>query len=79
MDTRERHNKENEPHRHDDDGRSDVIADGLRAEGKNRKRNGTKKVNRLWLWLGVLVLVLILLYWIFVPVMGWDLLGGANG
>lgn len=37
----------------------------LRAEGKKRHNNSTRKVNRLWLWLGVLVLVFILLWWLY--------------
>lgn len=57
MDSKERHIREN--------GNSDMIADSLKANGRNRKRESTKRINRLWLWLGVLVLVAILLYWIF--------------
>ena len=70
MDTRERHIKENEPHRHD--ATSDVIADGLRAEGKDVKRNSTKRINKLWLWLGVLILVAILIWWLFTYVIFAD-------
>lgn len=78
MDTKERHIKENEGHHHDDV-TSDVLADGLRANGKDKKRRDTKRVNKLWLWLGVLVLVIILLYWLFIVCGLWDLSGGANG
>lgn len=78
MNEKERHIKENEAHRHDD-ATSDVIADSLRAEGKNEKRRSTKRINKLWLWLGVLVLIIILLYWLFVLCGIFDLGGGANG
>lgn len=57
MDSKERHEHEAV--------NSDLIADSLRADGKNRKRESTRRTNKLWLWLGVLVLVAILLYWIF--------------
>ncbi|MCH5213975.1 MAG: hypothetical protein J1E97_02180 [Muribaculaceae bacterium] len=77
MNEKERHIKENEAHRHDD-ATSDVIADSLRAEGKNEKRRSTKRINKLWLWLGVLVLIIILLYWLFVLCGIFDLGGGAN-
>lgn len=44
---------------------ADLIADSMKADAKNRHRENTSKVNRLWLWLGVLVLIAILLYWLF--------------
>ena len=78
MDTKERHIRENEGHRKDDV-RSDLIADSLKANGKNKQRRDTKRINKLWLWLGVLVLIIILLYWVFVICGIWDLSGGANG
>ena len=40
-------------------------AQRLRADGKVRKNNGTRKVNRLWLWFGVLILIFILLWWLY--------------
>ena len=49
--------------------RHDVLpneeAQRLRAEGKDRRNNGTRRVNKLWLWLGVLILVFILLWWLY--------------
>ena len=78
MDNRERHIRENEGHRHDDVN-SDVIADGLRANGKNVKRHDTKRINKLWLWLGVLVLLAILLWWLFTYVIFADSVGAFNG
>lgn len=44
---------------------ADLIADSMKADAKNRRRESTSKVNRLWMWLGVLVLIAILLYWLF--------------
>lgn len=78
MDTREKHIKENQGHHHDDVN-SDVIADGLRANGKNEKRRDTKRINKLWLWLGVLVLLAILLWWLFTYVIFADSVGAFNG
>lgn len=77
MDERERHIRENERHRHDDVN-SDLIADSLKAEGKNEKRNNTKRINKLWLWLGVLVLLAILLWWLFTYVIFADSVGAFN-
>lgn len=76
MDTRERHIKENHHH---DDVTSDVVADSLRAEGKNEKRRSTKRINKLWLWLGILVLVAILVWWLFSYVIFADEVGAFNG
>ena len=56
MDSKEKHVRENESVD------SDLIADSLKAEGKNRRRENTRKTNRLWLWLGVLILIALLLY-----------------
>lgn len=73
MDSKEKHIRENE---HVD---ADLIADSLKAEGRNRKRDNSRKVNRLWLWLGVLILIAILLYWIFsIGIIG-DAEGAFNG
>ncbi len=74
MDTKERHIKENE--RRED---PDTLAQSLTANGKNRKRQDTKKTNRLWLWLGVLILVFILLYWLFSVGIFADLTNSVNG
>ena len=73
MDSKEKHIRENE---HVD---ADMIADSLRAQGKNRKRESTRKINRLWLWRGVLILVAILLYWIFSIGLIGDATGSFNG
>lgn len=44
---------------------ADQIARSMKAEGKEKHRENTRKMNRMWLWLGVLILVAILLWWIF--------------
>lgn len=77
MDTREKHIRENEAHRHDDV-HSDMIADSLRADSKNGQRRDTKQINKLWLWLGVLVLVAILIWWLFTYVIAFDVAGDEN-
>lgn len=73
MDSKEKHIRENESVN------ADLIADSMRAEGKERHRESTRKVNRLWLWLGVLILIAIILYWLFSIGLISDLSGGANG
>jgi hypothetical protein len=73
MDSKEKHIRENEPVN------ADMIADSLKAEGRNRKRESTRKINRLWLWLGILVLIAILLYWLFsIGIIG-DMTNSFNG
>ena len=73
MDSKEKHVREIESVD------SDLIADSLKAEGKNRRRENTRKTNRLWLWLGVLILIALLLYWIFsIGIIG-DATGSFNG
>ena len=59
MDSKEKHIKDN------GSVNADMIANSLKAEGRERHRENTRKINRLWLWLGVLILVAILLYWLF--------------
>ena len=77
MNEHDKHIRENE--RRDDAPNADMMADSLKAEGKNRKRNSTFNINRLWLWLGVIVLIFILLYWLFaIGTMG-DMMDWFNG
>lgn len=82
MDTKEKHVRENESlcqreaHNHME---PDQIAESLPANGRQRHRNNTRKINRLWLWLGVLVLIFILLYWLFSIGIFEDLTGYFNG
>lgn len=54
-------------------------AERLRAEGKVRRNNGTRRVNRMWLWLGVLILIFILVYWLFSIGTFEAILGTTNG
>ena len=77
MDTKERHIKENE--RHHDDVNADLIADSLKAEGKEMKRRDTKRINKLWLWLGVLILILLILWWCGIFDILFGVTGGTNG
>lgn len=86
MDKKERHIRENESEekREEREERTnrvepDMVANSLRAEGKDEKRNHTRKINRLWLWLGVIVLVIILLWWLFSIGFIEDTTGVTNG
>lgn len=74
MDTKERHIKEDRKYDN-----ADLIAEGMPANGKNRKRENTGKTNRLWLWLGVIILIFILLYWLFSIGIFEDMMNVFNG
>ena len=50
--------------KHDADN-ADMIARSMEAEQKDKQREKTRRMNKLWLWLGVMILVAILLWWIF--------------
>ena len=50
--------------KHDADN-ADMIARSMEAQQKDRQREKTRRMNKLWLWLGVMILVAILLWWIF--------------
>ena len=58
---------------------SDLIADELRVEAKNRKRRNTKRINNWWLWFGVLILIFILVWWLWTMGIFGDLTGAFNG
>ena len=73
MDSKERNYRENEPVN------ADMIANSMKAEGRERHRENTRKINRLWLWLGVLVLIAILLYWLFSIGIFESMSGVTNG
>ncbi len=73
MDSKERNNREDRPVN------ADMIANSMKAEGRERHRESTRKINRLWMWLGVLVLIAILLYWLFSIGLFESLTGVANG
>lgn len=51
----------------------------FKEEGRERKEEGTKRSNNLWIWLGVLVLVFILIYWLFAIGTFGDLQNWFNG
>lgn len=76
MDRKERHVHENARHEAPN---ADLVAESLPAEGKNRKRNSTVKINKLWMWFGVLVLIFILLFWLFAIGTFGDLADWFNG
>ena len=44
---------------------AEMIAGSLKAEQKDKQREQTRRMNKLWIWLGVLFLVAILLWFIF--------------
>lgn len=86
MDNKERHIEENES-REKREAREaqqthipdDMIANSLKAKGRDRKRDNTKRINNLWLWFGVLILIAILLYWLFSIGIFESLAGVFNG
>ncbi|MCH5225199.1 MAG: hypothetical protein J1D77_04330 [Muribaculaceae bacterium] len=57
MERDDRHKHEN----HD----ADMIARSMEAHQKDKQREHTRRMNKLWIWLGVMFLVAILLWWIF--------------
>lgn len=68
MDTNEKHIRDNKSEINRESlnatnaDNADMIANSLKANSRNRKRNSMEKTNRLWIWFGVLVLIIILLY-----------------
>ena len=44
---------------------SELIANSMKAQEKDKEREHVRSLNKLWLWLGVLVLIALLLWWIF--------------
>ena len=79
MDTKERHIRENESAEKREDAYLDQVANGIRADGRARKNNNTRKTNKLWLWLGVIILVFILFWWLYSIGTFEALSGVANG
>lgn len=78
MDTKEKHVRENE-RREEREEREMSVNSTLPEEGRERKRENTRKINNMWLWLGVLVLVAILLWWIFSIGLFGDMTAAFNG
>lgn len=84
MNSKEKHIKENESEikreiREAKEGYEEPIAKGIKAQGKIRKNNNTRIINRIWLWFGVLVLIFILLWWLFSIGTFDALIGTTNG
>ena len=57
----------------------DQVANGMRANRREKHENHTRKMNRLWMWLGVVILIFILLFWIFGIGTAEDIMGTTNG
>ena len=55
------------------------IADKLRADGKERKRKNTRRINNWWLWFGVIILIFILVWWLWTIGIFGDMSGSFNG
>ena len=44
---------------------ADMIAKSMLAEQKDKQRESTRRMNKLWIWLGVMFLVAILLWFMY--------------
>lgn len=62
-----------------DQNNADLIADKLRADGKDRKRKNTRRINNWWLWFGVIILIFILVWWLWTIGIFGDMSGSFNG
>lgn len=62
-----------------DQNNADLIADKLRADGKERKRKNTRRINNWWLWFGVMILIFILVWWLWTIGIFGDMSGSFNG
>lgn len=51
----------------------------IKATGKQRHREHTRKVNKLWVWLGVIILIFILVWWLWTFGIAEDVSGVTNG
>lgn len=58
---------------------ADLIADKLRADGKERKRRNTRRINNWWLWFGVIILIFLLVWWLWTMGIFGDITGSFNG
>ena len=58
---------------------ADLIADKLRAGGKERKRRNTRRINNWWLWFGVIILIFLLVWWLWTMGIFGDMTGSFNG
>ena len=62
-----------------DQNNADLIADKLRADGKERKRKNTRRIKNWWLWFGVIILIFILVWWLWTIGIFGDMSGSFNG
>ena len=62
-----------------DQNNADLIADKLRADGIERKRKNTRRINNWWLWFGVIILIFILVWWLWTIGIFGDMSGSFNG
>ena len=58
---------------------ADLIADKLRADGKERKRRNTRRINNWWLWFGGIILIFLLVWWLWTMGIFGDMTGSFNG
>lgn len=58
---------------------ADLIAEKLKADGKERKRKNTRRTNNWWLWFGVIILIFILVWWLYTMGIFGDMSGYFNG
>ena len=58
---------------------ADLIADKLRADGTERKRRNTRRINNWWLWFGVIILIFLLVWWLWTMGIFGDMTGSFNG
>lgn len=57
---------------------ADQISRSMKAEQRDKHRENTRSMNRLWIWLGVLILIIILLWWLFTIGFAEDATGITN-
>jgi hypothetical protein len=57
----------------------DRAIDEIMADGRNRRRQRTERISRLWLWLGISILLFILIYWMFTVGIWSDMIAYLNG
>lgn len=82
MDTKERHIRENESNEKREihaENAGYEAGNNLRSQGKDRKNNGIRRTNRLWIWLGVIILIFILVWWLWTIGTAEDITGVTNG
>lgn len=71
--------KRDRHHNEDEAPNADIISRSMKAEQREKHRENTRNMNKLWLWFGVLILVAILLWWIMSIGLAEDATGISNG